>query len=140
MIIDRLKRFPKSYISYMNRMLADKDVNFACHPYLFVLSEFKSMNIVELTNYVHFDKAHTSRILKKMQKEDLVKIASLENDARAKIVSLTKRGRAISDLSERYTKEWEELLFEGLSDEEILTFTSVLDKMIVNANKQENNN
>ena len=78
-----------------------------------------------------------TEILKLMEKNGLVERERDENDARLKKIKLTKKALDIHERHEKHIESFENALREGISDEEMETLFSVLDKLGENLVKAE---
>lgn len=65
-----------------------------CH-ILFELDQHKVLNLMELSDLLVLDKSNTSRTVKKLVEEGLIKIEKMDGDNRQKLFSLTIKGKKV---------------------------------------------
>lgn len=80
-----------------------------------------------------------STMLRTMEKNGLIERKSSKDDARLKRVVLTKKSLDIQEFIMRDFDLFDEKMTEGISEEELLLFFSVLDKINNNIKEAENN-
>lgn len=73
-----------------------------------------------------------SEILKLMEKNGLIIRTSMESDARLKKIVLTDKAKEISSNIEREFANTEAKIVEGISDEEMASFSATLNKIKAN--------
>ncbi len=71
----------------------------------------------------------TSKMLKNMEEKGLIERVSIERDARVKKLQLSKKGKSLVEEVSKEFQRIENLLSEGLTEEEIEQFFATLDKM-----------
>lgn len=86
-----------------------------------------------------FDLSHptVTGILKRLESRDFIKRKPDEKDARNKIVVLSEKSLKLRSDLESFAEETEKILTENISDSELATFMSVLDKMVSNLKNGE---
>lgn len=82
------------------------------------------------------NRSTTSEMLKLMAKRQMISRLPVAKDARLKKIVLTDKSRAIQKHIDDTMRHMYERLTEGLTEEEIATFIVILDKLIVNTEKQ----
>ena len=87
----------------------------------------------------HFSirRSTATRILQLMEKNGLIYRVSVENDARLKKIVLTDKAVEIHKAIIHDIDEREKRLIKGISDEELNTFFSVIDKIKANLEVQD---
>lgn len=70
-----------------------------------------------------------SKILKLMEQKDLIRRESVDYDARLKKLVLTPKAVKIHEMMDRNFDDMCDVVFNGLSDEELETFRGILDKI-----------
>lgn len=84
-------------------------------------------------------RSSASTILALMEKNGLVKRESVKYDARLKKITLTERAVEIQNLVEASFERFENMLGEGISEEELEVFFRVLDKIGNNLERDDRN-
>lgn len=80
-----------------------------------------------------------SNILSLMEKNGLIKRESVPNDARLKKITLTDKAIEVQTKVEQSFDKMEETMRQGISDEEMETFFTVLDKICNNLERNDTN-
>ena len=87
----------------------------------------------ELAELTGIEKSTLSRLLDRMSIQGLVKRQRRSDDKRSVIVSLTAEGRSLGQKYRPvYYRDYEDILLEGFSKEEIVAFRAGLERMLKN--------
>ena len=81
-----------------------------------------------------------SKILSLMESNELLIRESVPGDARLKKITLTKKALEVQKIVENAFGKMEEKIKEGISDEELTVFFSVLDKVNKNLERNDSEN
>ena len=87
---------------------------------------------LDLVKAAHLKPPTVSVTLQKMERDGIVVRKSNEEDLRETLVYLTDKGKAIDERIRVIHKEGDEVALTGLSDEEITTLSSLLNRVIDN--------
>jgi DNA-binding MarR family transcriptional regulator len=92
--------------------------------------EYRSQKAVEQ----HFGLQHptVSGILKRLEKSGFIRTATSETDRRAKTIFLTDKALLADQRAKAHQDEKEELLYRGMTEEELVTLRRLLLKIIDN--------
>ncbi|MBT2731737.1 MarR family transcriptional regulator [Carnobacterium sp. ISL-102] len=95
------------------------------------LNKFKDEEICQKDIEKKFSmrRSTTSKMLKNMEEKGLIERVSIERDARVKKLQLSKKGKSLVEEVSKEFQRIENLLSEGLTEEEIEQFFATLDKM-----------
>ncbi|MEK6190678.1 MAG: MarR family transcriptional regulator [Carnobacterium alterfunditum] len=95
------------------------------------LNNFKDEEICQKDIEKKFSmrRSTTSKMLKNMEEKGLIERISIERDARVKKLQLSKKGKSLVEEVSKEFQRIENLLSEGLTEEEIEQFFATLDKM-----------
>lgn len=95
------------------------------------LNKFKDEEICQKDIEKKFSmrRSTTSKMLKNMEEKGLIERVSIERDARVKKLQLSKKGKSLVEEVSKEFQRIENLLSEGLTEEEIEQFFVTLDKM-----------
>lgn len=88
-----------------------------------------------LAKRLFFDKATVARAMEALEKEGLVTRTECAEDKRKKIVSLTDKARAMQQTYTELIRDWNDVLLQGISDEEKRILIKLLMTMHDNATK-----
>lgn len=93
---------------------------------LFQLSINEKMNMGDLALKINRDKSTTTVLVRKLEKEGLVKIENAKTDKRSRIVSLTEKGKHFNKTTHEISKELLETFYKDFADKEKETFFQTL--------------
>lgn len=83
----------------------------------------------DLEEVLNLRRATVSGVLQTMEKNNLIKRVSCLNDARVKKIILNPKTEEIFKEKERKVEEFESIVVEDISEEELVVFSNVLKKM-----------
>jgi DNA-binding MarR family transcriptional regulator len=128
--ISILYRYGQSYIT--KRLGA---LNIGSGQYVFLMALYRKGGISqeELSSYLKIDKGTTAKAIRKLEDEGyLVRNIDLR-DKRAYRIFLTPKALNVIPTIQGATKDWENIITSGLSEEESLWVERILQKMAQNA-------
>ena len=96
---------------------------------LFQLSINKSITMKELASKINRDKSTTTVLVRKLEKEGLVKVLPSPDDRRNKILSLTEKGTEYNALMKKLSKELVTKFYHGFTEKEIEQFGEFLKRI-----------
>lgn len=102
---------------------------------LIALYNKDASNIVELADFIEVDKGSVSRVLDKLEANSLI-IRKAGNDRRSIIVSLSKKGEALTPKLAKLAELNEKEFFSCLNDTEKKQLKSILKKLLQQAGIQ----
>lgn len=114
---------------FLQKKLAEKGFeNFASSHgnILFQLSRTENLRMNELSKIINRDKSTTTVLVRKLEKEGLVKTEPSTEDKRIRIVSLTEKGRHYNCVTSKISSELMEKFYTGFSEDEKTCFTNLL--------------
>ncbi|MBS5787865.1 MAG: MarR family transcriptional regulator [Clostridioides difficile] len=101
----------------------------------FLNEENKSISQKELASLMNIKDSSVARLVDRMERDGLIKRVENPKDKRVKFLELTNNGRNKIEALLPEGKYFSDLLLEGITNEELLTFYKVLDKMSINIKK-----
>jgi DNA-binding MarR family transcriptional regulator len=117
----KLKVLPKIFNSYLSSKLSALKIPGVFYPYLINLYLNQGITMADLTKTVFMDKANTSRMIKE--------------DKRIKRIYLTREGLYYAGIIEDIKAGFNAKIFDGITYQEKEFLNAVLDKIINNALK-----
>ncbi|ABW18582.1 transcriptional regulator, MarR family [Alkaliphilus oremlandii OhILAs] len=99
---------------------------------LYYLGREESISQKELAERMNVKESSIARLLDRMERDGLVERIKNESDKRITNLRLTDRGKEYRIKLLPEGEKFEQLLYKGISDEEMQVFTTVLSKMINN--------
>ena len=101
--------------------------------FLLRLSEKEGISIQELASTGYYDKGTTTRAVQKLEELHLVKRMTDEHDKRIQRLYLCTEGKMMIPHIREVIQVWEELVLQGLSEEEALLAMQLLKHIANNA-------
>ena len=99
------------------------------HSYILTISRKPGMTQEWLARHLCVNKSSVTRHLVKLEKEGYIERRVCEDDKRELLVYPTEKMLGIREEVVRITKEWNSLLFEGLTEEEMTIFGNIMEKL-----------
>jgi DNA-binding MarR family transcriptional regulator len=121
----------KFYDTYMSKFLDDKEIGVGAIVFVRALASRNFTSQQELSEYVSCNKAHTSRILSKMQEKGLIRMVNTKSTGTA--INLTEKGKNLAKQAESLNKKYEQMLIENISAKDLEVFIKVLNQIYLNA-------
>jgi DNA-binding MarR family transcriptional regulator len=109
------------------------------HIFILILSEKEGISQKTLTDKVHFDKAHTTRMIQKLIDRDYVIRKQDEDDKRVYRLFLAEKGKQLVPELQSIMHRWHDTLLKGLSEAEKKELTRLLQKIASNTVEQSKN-
>ena len=103
--------------------------------FLLHIYEHPGISQEDLAHIDHYDKGTTARAVKKLEQEGYILRKSDEKDRRFMKLYVTKDGEAIGMKIQEIIKQWNKMLTEGLSDEEQVLVSNLMEKIAQNAQR-----
>lgn len=104
---------------------------------LSLLFDGSSYEMGEIARKIHRTKPTVTVLVEKLEKSGYVQRVKSDVDARFTMISLTEKGFALRSIFEAISKDLNTLAYAGLRDEEALLLEILLEKAIINFEKQE---
>ena len=100
-------------------------------PFLFVLNEHDKITQKELSYSLRTSEGLTTRVLKSIEEKGYVTREVDKKNKRRKIITITPKGQESATKIKKYQKEWENKVFEFLTDNEFNEFKSILKNSLI---------
>ena len=133
-----LAMIKRSYIRYIDHEIQKEDINSGEFPFLLVLNEKDKITQKELADSLRTSEGLVTRVLKKLEKNGYVSREVDSNNKRRNIISITPKGRQITEKIIIYQNNWEKATFSFLTDDELKKFKQNLKFSLINAIEVEN--
>lgn len=138
--INLLSHIHSQSSDFLQKKLAEKGFeNFASSHgnILFQLSRTENLRMNELSRIINRDKSTTTVLVRRLEKEGLVKTEPSSEDKRIRIVSLTEKGKHYNCVTSKISTELIEKFYAGFSEEEKNLFTNLLSRIAENFGNEE---
>lgn len=126
--IRQFNRFHTRVLDLFNNQILDTNYSLTEARILFEISERTKCIANNLVQELNIDRSYMSRILRKLEREELIKKTSSTIDSRKSFLFLTKKGEKLLDKINIQSDEQINQLFKGLTDSEI---NQILNSMLV---------
>lgn len=118
--IRRFNRFYTNFFGFLNKYILDTNYSVTEVRILIEIDRIENCTANNISKLLNFDPSYLSRILKKFEKNLLIKRTSSKSDKRVQFIELTLEGQnALKDINERADKHVLGML-SSLSNEEII--------------------
>lgn len=117
--IRQFNRFYTKLLDLFNNQFLDTEYSLTEARILFEISEKTNCIANNLVQELNIDRSYMSRILRKLEREELIKKKSSAIDSRKNFLFLTKKGEELLDKINIQSDEQIYQLFNGLTNSEI---------------------
>ncbi|QWH32006.1 MarR family transcriptional regulator (plasmid) [Bacillus mycoides] len=117
--IRQFNRFYTKVLDLFNNQFLDTEYSLTEARILFEISEKTNCIANNLVQELNIDRSYMSRILRKLEREELIKKKSSAIDSRKNLIFLTKKGEELLDKINIQSDEQIYQLFNGLTNSEI---------------------
>ncbi|MEY9977711.1 MarR family winged helix-turn-helix transcriptional regulator [Lysinibacillus sp. RC79] len=117
--IRQFNRFYTKVLGLFNNQILDTDYSLTEARILFEISERTECIANILVQELNIDRSYMSRILRKLEKEELIEKKSSTIDSRKNLLLLTKKGEELLEKINIQSDQQINQLFSGLTDSEI---------------------
>lgn len=118
----------KKFTQYCSGRLAEMNVTYGQLFILIFVGKKGTCSPKEISISLGLDPGHLNRTISKLEEHGLLLQKKNEQDRRAKILSLTDKGRQVFEMSHDLFYQWDEIVLEALSDAERLELLRLLKK------------
>jgi DNA-binding MarR family transcriptional regulator len=103
--------------------------------FFFLISLFHKDGILqeELANCLKIDKGTTARAINKLVSAGYVVKEPNKNDLRSNYVCLTDKGKSFQPILETILTNWNDIISNGISENQVILANQLLEKMATNA-------
>ncbi len=111
-----------------NRLLLPFNLNQQQFSVFFEIAKAEKVKQKDMVNRLMLEKAHVSKIVRKLQQMDLIAITSSEEDKRSAWLSPTDKGKEVLKKCRAIFEEWNSVWTSDIEEKQLL---SVLDNLTV---------
>lgn len=104
---------------------------------MLVLEQVPGISQARLIPFLQTDKANVTKLLQIMEKKELVSREVDEQDQRNKLCYLTSQGKELVPDLNNILNSWEAASFEGISEEDLMQYQRISERIIQNLLKHE---
>lgn len=135
MIMTDLSIIVRGGNTYATRSLAEFDINFAEMHILMYLFGHEKCNQDSIARDFMLDKGTIARTLAKLENKGFLSRRANDENLREKVIELSEKAYGILEVSNNLLSSWIEIMFKGLSNEEIAVFEKTVEKIALNVSE-----
>lgn len=135
MLLNKLSIIVRHSRTFSIRKLQEYDIGFAEQVVLMYLIEHKNVNQDSIAKHFMIDKGTIAKTISKLEQKELIERHENPSNKRENLLSISKKGEAITGDMNKILEEWYEYLFDGLSKDDIERVEKVTEIMAANAAK-----
>ncbi len=124
-----LNNISRSQATFRKNRVSDKELNSGHYAFALTICRNPGRSQEELARELCINKSTVARNLNRMEEKGYITRTPLPNDKRQFSVYPTEKMRAILPEIKRASEEWTLLLSEGIPEDELAIFQSVLTRM-----------
>jgi DNA-binding MarR family transcriptional regulator len=117
---------------FAERKLREFDLTFGEQVIIMFLSVHKNVNQDTISKTYMIDKGMVAKTLNKLEKKGFIMRKPNPDNRRENIISLTQKGTDILNNMSAIFNEWNEILYEGMSMDDIACLKNLTGKMVEN--------
>lgn len=138
MIMTDLSILSRYSRTFFERRLAENNIGFTEHQIILYLCKIDSVNQDTIAKHFMLDKGAVAKALSKLENKEFIQRTDNPDNKREKLISITPSGQSKFEYLTKELQEWHEVLFQGMSSEEINQFGRIISIMSSNAVKAIN--
>ena len=127
----RVFNIKKFHTTYVAQLTKEHDIGTGCLVFLKTLTARDFHSQQELSEFIGCNKAHTSRIIAKMQEKGYVEVPQNKNYDSG--IKLTKKGLALAKKVEEIDKQYIAKLLENIPQDDLEIFRKVCSQIYKNS-------
>ena len=135
MLMSNLSIIVRGSQVYSTRKLSDYGINSAEEYILMYLMGHKEQNQESIAKFFMLDKGSVARSLQKLESKGFISRKINDENQREKVITLTEKALSLQVVLNELLVEWRRAMYEGLTDEEILAFEKMTEKVADNITK-----
>lgn len=129
MIIGKLMQISGILQRESNRLLFSYRLNQHQFSVLFEITRAKEVRQKDMVNRLMLERAHVSKVVKKLQIMGLVDIIPLPGDKRSSLLTTTTKGKALVNECQALFRSWNNEWFEPFHEKELDQILNSMDRL-----------
>lgn len=139
MIMTDLSILSRYSRTFFERRLTENNIGFTEHQIIMYLCKADTVNQDTIAKHFMLDKGAVAKALSKLENKEMIQRIDNPDNKREKLISITPTGQSKIGNLTKELQEWHNVLFQGLSSEEINQFGHIISIMSSNAANTINN-
>ncbi|WP_029233204.1 MarR family winged helix-turn-helix transcriptional regulator [Butyrivibrio sp. VCB2006] len=133
----KFKLIHEAFANMFNRQLREDDMTFSQLMVVSLLWERRDEKVTQkdISEALHIKHPTTIGLLKRLEEKEMVKVVVDPDNRRYRNIALTEKGEKFIQMNRERRIHNDENLVDGMTEEEIKTLRSLLDRVIDNMNK-----
>ena len=140
--IDNIDNFPVSFIFttisrqhtlFLKHHVEKYDITPGEHPIIMKLYHDSSKTQQEIAESFCITGGTVARTVRKLEEKKIIERTIDKNNRRQNLISLTEKGKKIAKEIKNIEKEWENIVCDFMSEEELDSFKKILHKITINS-------
>ncbi len=133
--MDNMSMIVRCCRTFAERKLKEFDLTFGEQVIIMFLSANNNVSQDTISKRYMIDKGMIAKSLTKLEHKGIIIRAQNSQNKRENIISLTQEGRDLINIMNDVYKEWNDIVYEGMSKEDIDYVKKLTGKMVVNVAK-----
>lgn len=125
---------------FSERKLQEYDIGFSEECVLLFLSRFGNINQDTIAKHFMIDKGSIAKTAGKLEEKGFIQRYPNPENKREYLISLTPKGTGVIGQMGTIAREWDECVYEGLSEEDVLQLNRIMEVMASNVMKAAKKN
>lgn len=121
--------------TFAEKRLKEFDLSFGEQVIIMYLSNHNNISQDTISKRYMTDKGMIAKTLSRLEQKGFIQRVQNPNNKRENIISLTQKGTDILKFMNAILSEWSEIIYEGMSEEEIGTVKRLTGKMVENVSR-----
>ena len=117
---------------FSTRKLAEYDLNAGEQAILMYLIGHEESNQESIAKFYMLDKGSIARTLAKLESKGFIERKINDENQREKVITLTQKSKDIKNVLTDLLTDWNDVMYEGISEEDIKRFELITSKIAVN--------
>lgn len=133
-IMKSINAMHRAQAIYRTRMMGD-ELSAAHHTFIFAITANPGKTQDELSSLLCLNKSTVARVIAQLEERGLCKRVPNPKDKREQLVYPTDDMLALLPRVREVARAWADIISEGITDEELQVFASVISRMEINAKR-----
>ena len=133
-IMKSINTMHRAQASYRTRIMGD-EISAAHHTFIFAITANPGKTQDELATLLCLNKSTVARVIAQLEERGLCKRTPNPKDKREQLVYPTEAMEELLPRVREVARAWSDIISEGISDEELEVFASVISRMESNAKR-----
>jgi len=139
LMIEIIKKYKLNYKESIENNSSNLGVNYNYYQYLYVIFKYDGINQNELSKKMNVLKSSSSKAVKNLTDNNLIKIIKDEHDKRIKKLYITESGKVLLNDFTVIIKKANTKLLKGFSNDEVEQVKDFLTRIYSNINSDNDN-